>query len=109
MDPAHIIHPQADAARGILEDFGPEKSMGYLIGEKFLNFLGVAETDRQWREAIPAFVAAIKALFEPLQLAEFLKTTRRWERWDTLPLKRRTGCSVTSLTKSSDFVRTPGT
>ena len=77
MTPTEIIRSQADAARGILEDFGPEKAMGYLIGEKFLNFLEVAETDRQWQEAIPAFVAEIKALFEPLQLAEFLNTPRR--------------------------------
>jgi hypothetical protein len=66
-----------DAARGILEDFGPDKAMGYLIGEKFLNFLEVAENDRHWRQAIPAFVADIKALFEPFQLAEFLNTPRR--------------------------------
>ena len=73
MNPTDIIQSQADAARGILEDFGPEKAMGYLIGEKFLNFLEVAETDRKWRETIPAFVAEIKALFEPWQLADFLE------------------------------------
>jgi hypothetical protein len=28
--------------------------MGYLIGEKFLNLLEVAETDRPWREAMTA-------------------------------------------------------
>ncbi len=77
MIPTEIIRSQADAARGILEDFGPEKAMGYLIGEKFLNFLELAETDRQWRQAIPAFVAEIKALFEPFQLAEYLNTPRR--------------------------------
>jgi len=77
MDPNEIIESQAEAARGILEDFGPEKAMGYLIGEKFLNFLEWAETDRQWRDAIPAFVAEIKALFQPFQLAEFLDTPRR--------------------------------
>jgi hypothetical protein len=77
MNPTDIIRSQAEAARGILEDFGSEKAMGYLIGEKFLNFLEVAETDRRWRQAIPAFVAEIKALFEPFQLAEFLNTPRR--------------------------------
>jgi hypothetical protein len=77
MDPTEIIRSQADAAHGILEDFGPEKAMGYLIGEKFLNFLEVAEADRQWRQAIPSFVAEIKALFEPSPLAEFLNTPRR--------------------------------
>jgi hypothetical protein len=50
MEPTDIIRSQTDAARGILEDFGPEKAMGYLMGEKFLNFLEVAGTDRQWRD-----------------------------------------------------------
>jgi len=27
--------------------------MGYLIGEKFLNFLEVAENDRHWRKPSP--------------------------------------------------------
>lgn len=76
-DPTAIIQSQAAAASDILENFGPEKAMGYLIGEKFLNFLEVAETDQQWRQAIPAFVAEINALFEPFQLAEFLNTPRR--------------------------------
>ena len=77
MDPTEIIQSQADAARNILEEFGSEKALGYLIGEKFLNFLEVAETDRQWRQAIPAFVAEIKSIFEPRQLADFLNTPRR--------------------------------
>src|SRR5258708_8408259 len=77
MYPTEIIQSQADAARSILDEFGPEKAMGYLIGEKFLNFLEVAETDGQWRQAIPAFVAEIKAIFDPLQIAEFLNTLRR--------------------------------
>jgi hypothetical protein len=77
MTPAEIIRSQADATRSILEDFGPEKAMGYLIGEKFLNFLEVAENDPEWRQSIPVFVAEIKALFEPLQLADYLNTPRR--------------------------------
>jgi hypothetical protein len=51
--------------------------MGYLIGEKFLNFLERAETDREWRQAIPTFVTEIKSIFEAWQLAEFLNTPRR--------------------------------
>jgi hypothetical protein len=66
-----------EAARRIEEDYGLEKAMGYLIGEKFLNFLEVAESNRQWQQVIPAFVAEIKNLFEPWQLAEFLNTPRR--------------------------------
>jgi hypothetical protein len=77
MDPTEAIQSQAEAAQNILEDFGPEKAMGYLIGEKFLNFLEVAETDGRWRQAIPASVAEIKTLFEPSQLNGFLNTPRR--------------------------------
>ena len=36
---------QCEAARGILDEFGTEKALGYLVGEKLLNFLEVAEHD----------------------------------------------------------------
>jgi hypothetical protein len=75
--PDEIITDWCEATRGVEDDWGREKAMGYLIGEKFLNFLERAETDREWRQAIPNFVAGIKAMFEPWQLAEFLDTPRR--------------------------------
>ncbi len=77
MDPSEIIESQCDAARNILGHFGAEKAMGYLIGEKFLNFLEVAETNGEWRKLIPDFVTEILAIFEPHQLAEYLETPRR--------------------------------
>ncbi len=76
--PSEAIAEWCEATAGRIEPaFGTEKAMGYLIGEKFLNFLEVAESDTEWREAIPEFVGAIKSLFEPWQLAQFLKTPRR--------------------------------
>jgi hypothetical protein len=75
--PAEIIEDWCEAARGVEEDWGSEKAVGYLIGEKFLNFLEVAETKQDWRDAIPTFVSEIKAIFEPWQLADFLTTPRR--------------------------------
>ncbi len=77
MDPSEIIESQCDAARNILDHFGAEKAMGYLIGEKFLNFLEVAETHDEWRKLIPDFVTEILSIFEPHQLAEYLETPRR--------------------------------
>lgn len=77
MGPAEFIESKCDAARNILEGFGPEKAMGYLIGEKFLNFLEVAETNGAWRQALPPFVAEIKAMFEPQQVTGYLNTPRR--------------------------------
>jgi hypothetical protein len=75
--PPETIADWCEAAGGVEAAYGTDKAMGYLIGEKFLNSLEVAETDREWRDAIPAFVAGIRDLFEPWQLAEYLNTPRR--------------------------------
>jgi len=75
--PDEVIANWCEAAGGVEDNFGCEKALGYLIGEKFLNFLDVAETNRSWRQSIPTFVAGIKSIFEPWQLADFLNTPRR--------------------------------
>ena len=72
-----IWKEQCDAARNIAAEFGTEKAMGYLIGEKFLNFLKAAETHPEFRAEIPGFVAEIKDIFEPWQIREYLETPRR--------------------------------
>ncbi len=77
MTPHETWTSQCEAARGILDEFGTEKALGYLVGEKFLNFLEVAEHDPEWRTEIPGFVEEIKDIFEPWQLAEYLDTPRR--------------------------------
>jgi len=74
--PGELICDWCEAASNIEDDFGTEKAMGYLIGEKFLNFLEVAETNGEWREAIPEFVGGIKSLFDTWQIATFVKTPR---------------------------------
>jgi hypothetical protein len=73
---------QCKAARGIEDDFGTDKALTYLIGEKFLTFLEAAETDSEFRAEIPAFVAEIKTIFERWQLAEYLEIARRTEPFD---------------------------
>jgi len=68
---------QCEAAEGIEADYGTEKALGYLIGEKLLNFLEVAERKPEWRAEVPHFVAKIRRIFEPWQIAEFFETPRR--------------------------------
>ena len=68
---------QCEAAEQIEADYGTEKALGYLIGEKLLNFLEVAETKPEWRAEVPLFIAKIKDIFEPWQIAEFFETPRR--------------------------------
>jgi hypothetical protein len=75
--PRKIWVQQCEAAEGIEADYGTEKALGYLIGEKLLNFLEVAEAKPEWRAEVPHFIAKIKKIFEPWQIAEFFETPRR--------------------------------
>ena len=82
MKPHKIWIEQCKAARGTEDDFGVPKALDYLIGEKFLNFLEAAEDDAEFRAEIPAFVAEIKTIFEPWQLAEYLEIARTTQPFD---------------------------
>ena len=61
---------QCDAARGIEDEFGTLNALKYLVGEKFMHYLDAADLDAEFRSGLPAFVAEIKTIFEPWQLAE---------------------------------------
>ena len=83
MDRYHKIWiEQCEAAQGIEDEFGTQKALEYLVGEKFLNFLEAAETDTDFRAEIPAFVAKIKEIFERWRLAQYLATARETEPFD---------------------------
>ena len=73
---------QCEAARGIEDEFGTVDAMKYLVGEKFLNYLQAAENDAEFRVELPAFVAEIKTIFEPWQLAEYLEKAGWTEPFD---------------------------
>jgi hypothetical protein len=81
MDLHKIWIEQCEAARGIEEEFGTQQALTYL-GEKFLTYLDAAERDADFRAEIPAFVAEIKSIFEPWQLAEYLDKARQREPFD---------------------------
>ena len=76
MKPHEIWTEQCEAARGIEDEFGTQDALSYLISEKFLNFLEVADDDPKFRAEIPAFVAEIKTIFEQWQLVGALFTAR---------------------------------
>ena len=82
MEPCKIWIEKCDAARMIEDEFGTDKALRYLIGEKFLDYLEAAERLPDFRAEIPAFVAEIKTIFQPWQLAEYLETARQSEPFD---------------------------
>ncbi|HEY7155330.1 MAG TPA: hypothetical protein VH575_15310 [Gemmataceae bacterium] len=73
---------QCEAARDIEVEFGTQQALAYLVGEKFLNYLEAAEKDSTFQAELPAFVAEIKRIFEPWQLAECLEKARQTEPFD---------------------------
>ena len=81
-EPHKIWIEQFEAAENIEDDFGTQKALEYLVGEKFLNFLEAAESDTSFRAEIPAFVAKIKTIFERWQLAQYLETAKETEPFD---------------------------
>ena len=54
---------QCDAARGIRDDWGTQKALGYLVGEKFLNYIHAADSDPSWEANVPKFAAEIRQIF----------------------------------------------
>jgi hypothetical protein len=82
VEPCKIWIEKCDATRMIEDEFGTDKALTYLIGEKFLDYLDAAERRPDFRAELPAFVAEIKTIFEPWQLAECLKTARQTEPFD---------------------------
>ena len=63
---------QCEAARNIKEAFGVDKALGYLIGEKFLNFLQASDHHPEFATELPRFVEEVKQLFEPGEIQAYL-------------------------------------
>lgn len=68
---------QCEAARGIRERLGPKKALGYLVGEKLLNFLEAAETRPEFARELGAFVAEVGKIFSRAELEDYLGTLKR--------------------------------
>jgi len=80
--PHKIWIEQCDAARDIEGEFGTQKALDYLVGEKFINFLEASDENAEFRAEIPAFVAEIKTIFERWQLSQYLEAARQSEPFD---------------------------
>lgn len=68
---------QCEAARDIREAFGLEKALGYLIGEKLLNFVEAADQDPDFAAELPAFLEEIRTIFEPSDIRAYLDRVHR--------------------------------
>jgi hypothetical protein len=82
---------QCEAARGIRDDWGTRKALGYLVGEKLLNYIRAADSDSSWELNVPKFTAEIRQIFTDEELQAYFATatrigvTRRRRRHCTFP------------------------
>jgi hypothetical protein len=74
---ASLWFQQCEAARTIKARFGSEKALGYLLGEKFLNFLRVAYRDPGLAVELPRFVEEVREVFSPGELRGYFSGPRR--------------------------------
>jgi hypothetical protein len=67
--------------RAVLETihdrYGIEKAIGYLVGEKLLHHVEAAETRPAFARTLPQFAAAVREMFEPRALLEYVDSVKR--------------------------------
>ncbi len=84
---------QCDAARRIKEEFGCDKALGYLIGEKLMAFVTACDRHAEFARELPSFLLEIRYIFAPREIRRYLAGARRVgalahvcsnEEWETL-------------------------
>jgi hypothetical protein len=63
---------QCAATEDIREHFGLKNALEYLIGQKLFTFVTASEQDPDFAAELPAFVTAIRRLFAPGEIREYL-------------------------------------
>lgn len=76
-DFSNIWIEQREAARGIQDAWGTRKAIGYLVGEKLLNYIEAADSDPSWEAHLPQFAAEIRQIFTSEELRTYFATTTR--------------------------------
>ena len=68
---------QCEAARAIRDAWSARKALGYVVGEKLLNFIRAADSDPSWAVKVPLFAAEIARIFTTEELRAYFATTTR--------------------------------
>lgn len=76
MEMEKIWIEQCDATHGIREQYGLEKALGYLIGEKLVNFIQESDKDQVWAKQLPLFISEVKRIFSQIELRDYLENIR---------------------------------
>lgn len=71
-EPHKLWMEQCEAAFGIHERYGLEKALGYLIGEKLIDFVRESENDPLFKNQLPLFVQEVKSIFTKDEIRAYL-------------------------------------
>jgi hypothetical protein len=63
---------QCEATKEIRDEFGLQRALGYLIGEKLFSFVAAAEQHPEFATELPQFLAEIQRLFTSQQVCSYL-------------------------------------
>ena len=62
---------QCEATEDIREQHGIESAIGYLVGEKLMNFIQAGDTNAEFAAELPLFVTQIKEIFQSYEITAF--------------------------------------
>ncbi len=77
MNTAQLWPEQCEAAAGIRKQYGLDQAIGYLVGEKFANFVEAAREEPALQSQLPEFAARIKGVFTAQELAAWFEHARK--------------------------------
>jgi hypothetical protein len=68
---------QCEATEGIRDEYGLQRALAYLIGEKLFNFVHAAEQVPEFAEELPLFVNEIRRIFTAQEIRSYLDDLER--------------------------------
>ena len=84
--PQAIWREQCEAAHGIKARYGLNAALDYLIAQKLLNHAAAAGQNADFARELPAFVAEVRRMFEPGDIASYLAQMERRDHEEELAL-----------------------
>ena len=73
-EPHTLWIEQCEAALGIHERYALERALGYLIGEKLIDFVRESENDPLFKNQLPLFLQEVKRIFKQNEIRTYLDT-----------------------------------
>ena len=77
-----IWKEQCEAARGVAQRHGVVPALGYLIGEKLMDYAEMAVTRPEFARELPSFMAEIRSIFSADEIRAYLEHLDRMRSLD---------------------------